>query len=112
MTLSTETGLPLFPEVIFPRAALCSLIGVCVSHLDVVLRAYASPLVRGTYVEAPEDGTSRRRTLDLRNAGSRILTLAELAGLDNHIEAIDLFRSLESLQGYRVLGVNGDVFTI
>ena len=60
-----------------------------------MLRAYTSPLVRGTYVEAPEDGTSRRRSPDRYNLSSRIATLKELTCVSDHIKAFALFQHLE-----------------
>ena len=112
LTLSAETGLPVFPEVIFPRAVLCCYIDICDSHLDTVLRAYTSPLVRGTYVEAPEDGTSRWRLPDLHNLSSRIATWQDLTCVSDPVKAFALFQHLEELQGYRILRVNDEVFII
>ena len=77
-----------------------------------MLRAYTSPLVRGTYAEAPEDGTSRRRSPDLHNLSSRIATLKELTCVSDPVKAFAMFQHLEELQGYRILGVNGEVFII
>ena len=48
----------------------------------------------------------------MHNLSSRIATLKELTCVSDPVKAFDLLQRLEELQGYRILGVNGEAFII